>query len=952
MKLTTRIELLLAVVFAISIGATYAIQRYVVYESFASAERDAAAGDLERCGQALRTEGRHLEKVVKDWAFWDDLYEFMANPADDFIRSNLSAAALATAEIDTVHLLDAEGRVVWSQIAGRRPDLPELPSDRWDLKHPLCVSAGARQSISGIMPTSLGPLIVAGGRILTSEVQGPPRGTLVIGRFLDASRLRDLAIQTSVSFQLFPATPELLSPEHRAVLREVRESSVAFLAPDHGDTSRAFTVHPGTDGAPALLLSATMPRTIEAHGQLAVAIGMTTTAAALLFVLLALGRFLRRTVVRPIQEVREHAAAIGGGSDFSRRLAIARADEVGELANEFNDMLERLEVDRVGRRHAEDALAESRQRMEAVWEATGNALFVIDRESFVILDLNPAAAKMIGMERDALVGRNRKDAIHLAEGFCSEIPSDDYPHASSECTLNREDGIDTPVLRAVIPFTVSDRRYVLECLTDISVQKAAEVAARASEDRLRTVIDSSKDAMIAIDRTGSVTIFNPAAEEMFGRGKSEMLGGALTPLMPKEFRARHQEYVHGYFTTGLPSSAIGKTLELPAVRSDGSAFSMELTLSPGRVDGEEFVLAVVRDITSRKAIEQALRDSESLLRATLESAADGILVVDTGGRITHRNTRFLEIWRIPDELVESTDDERILDFVLTQITDPGAFLAKVRDLSDTHDESVDTITFLDGRVFELHSFPLIHDRELAGRVWNSRDITATIRTQEELRCYAEAQAVLLREVNHRVKNNLSAIIAMVHKEEDRARASGVAEFVPLLTDLVARVRGLATVHEMLSASGWRPLVLADLCDRIVRAALQGLPLHKQVNLDIEGDPSTVTSDDAHHLTLAINELATNTVKHALHGRTTGAIHVRVTGEEDQTHLVYRDDGPGYPDAVLDSDSGSAGVGFDLIRGIVTKNLRGTLRFANDKGAVAHISLEARSEASGAQESMQ
>lgn len=136
---------------------------------------------------------------------------------------------------------------------------------------------------------------------------------------------------------------------------------------------------------------------------------------------------------------------------------------------------------------------------------------------------------------------------------------------------------------------------------------------------------------------------------------------------------------------------------------------------------------------------------EELLRGILESTADGILAVNSEGKATHRNRRFAELWRIPKELLETDDDNKLIGFVLEQLIDPEAFVSKVKELYNSSAESFDMLEFKDGRVFERFSCPLINDGEISGRVWSFRDVTEHRRVIEKLRTQgarlAEAQQV-------------------------------------------------------------------------------------------------------------------------------------------------------------------------------------------------------------------
>jgi diguanylate cyclase (GGDEF)-like protein/PAS domain S-box-containing protein len=133
------------------------------------------------------------------------------------------------------------------------------------------------------------------------------------------------------------------------------------------------------------------------------------------------------------------------------------------------------------------------------------------------------------------------------------------------------------------------------------------------------------------------------------------------------------------------------------------------------------------------------RDKDlSLHEATLQSTTDGILVVDGEGKWASVNRNFIEMWRIPDEIVDSREDDAALDFVLGQLEDPAAFIAKVREVYDTPEaKSFDELRFKDGRVLERYSQPQRIDDRVVGRVWSFRDVTEQKRAEARLQHLAD-----------------------------------------------------------------------------------------------------------------------------------------------------------------------------------------------------------------------
>ncbi|MFT5695269.1 MAG: signal transduction histidine kinase [Myxococcota bacterium] len=142
------------------------------------------------------------------------------------------------------------------------------------------------------------------------------------------------------------------------------------------------------------------------------------------------------------------------------------------------------------------------------------------------------------------------------------------------------------------------------------------------------------------------------------------------------------------------------------------------------------IVAVVHIIQSRSvAMAAELERSIALLQATLDSSTEGLLVVSRSGEISSLNGAFASLWQIPQEILARRDDSEALEFAMTQLADPEAFLDKVKELYDRPaDESYDTIDFKDGRVFDRYSRPQYIGDEVVGRVWSFRDATERRRT--------------------------------------------------------------------------------------------------------------------------------------------------------------------------------------------------------------------------------
>ncbi len=213
---------------------------------------------------------------------------------------------------------------------------------------------------------------------------------------------------------------------------------------------------------------------------------------------------------------------------------------------------------------------------------------------------------------------------------------------------------------------------------------------------------------------------------------------------------------------------------------------------------------------------------------------------------------------------------------------------------------------------------------------------------EQTRLDAETKAALLHEVNHRVKNNLAAIIGILYMEKSHAQLrKQKLDYLAVLQDLINRIQGLATVHKMLSAAQWSPLPISSLATQVIESTLQALPPDKRLGFEVSPSPVEVTPKQAHHLAVVINELATNTIKYALRERQAGRMKVAIEQADGLVMLEIRDDGPGYPPEVLSMEYFN--VGCDLVQTIVQKGLGGELALFNDGGAVAQIRFRVNGE---------
>ncbi|MBC5763691.1 PAS-domain containing protein [Ramlibacter albus] len=338
---------------------------------------------------------------------------------------------------------------------------------------------------------------------------------------------------------------------------------------------------------------------------------------------------------------------------------------------------------------------------------------------------------------------------------------------------------------------------------DITPAKRFEQALRESEERQARAIDASRLSLWDLDLGTGRMYLSEHWSEMLGGPREPTVTdvGALIQLVPEE----EQAYLEQCLTAVLKGERDRYAVEHRVRRPDGTLLWIR---SEGRVtqrDGHGRATQVTgtnQDITARKTTEAQLERAAAITRATLESTADGILVMNDDREILLYNRPFLEIWRIPPELEQANAGE-LLRFVTDQMKDPQAFVARVDELfSDAASHGMDVLEFRDGRTVERYLQPIVLSEGSVGRVWTFRDVTLRREAEmqiEQAREAAEAanraKSDFLHNVSHEIRTPLNGVLGMTRlllAEElpDRQRRyveladASAASLLALINDLL------------------------------------------------------------------------------------------------------------------------------------------------------------------------
>ncbi|HKN58759.1 MAG TPA: PAS domain S-box protein [Gemmatimonadaceae bacterium] len=275
--------------------------------------------------------------------------------------------------------------------------------------------------------------------------------------------------------------------------------------------------------------------------------------------------------------------------------------------------------------------------------------------------------------------------------------------------------------------------------------------------------------------------------EITGYTREELLQFKVEELTHPDDVPASLEFIRRIRAGELPEYKMEKRY----VRKDGRVIWVNLTVSLVRsANGSPmYIVAFIEDITPRRQAQAEASRSLSLLRATLESTADGMLVVDLDGKILSFNQKMADMWEIPAEVFACGDDQRAINAALEKLVYPDEFMTKVIELYRNPEEaSYDVLELKDGRTFERYSQPQRIDDVPVGRVWSFRDVTARRRAEEQAHALAREQAARAEAENSQRRATLLAEASRVLSasfDYETTLAALVRLAVPALADYCA-----------------------------------------------------------------------------------------------------------------------------------------------------------------------
>jgi PAS domain S-box-containing protein len=631
---------------------------------------------------------------------------------------------------------------------------------------------------------------------------------------------------------------------------------------------------------------------------------------AVLFLLFTLAAFgvalvLSRFISMPVKRLRDHALSLGRGEANDPAAATGPA-ELRELADAFNSMAEQL-------RSRETSLRDQREWLSVTLTSIGDAVMATDTEGRVIF-LNPTAAVLTGWQIEEAVGQPVQNIFQVineltrqpAEDIVSRVLREGRMVAlANHTTLITRDDRELAIEDSAAPIRDGTGNLIGVVLVfhDVTEKRRMQGSLRESEEQFRALADSIPNLAWRANGDGYITWYNQRWHEYTGTTPAQMEGWGWQSVHDPVELPKVLERWQASIATGEPFE-----MTFPLRGADGIFRPFLTRIIPlkdaaGRVHRW---FGTNTDVSELKRVEEErarllleVQNQAAELDATLSSMVIGLIVYDTAGKAIRLNNTAKKL--LPSELFfNMTVEERL--HVLRWETEngqpfPPEEIPVVRALrGETTNDVVLAGLFPNRTLWILASAAPIRTAEgkMIGAVATFIDITASRQAEERIKATLAEKEVLLKEIHHRVKNNLQVISSLVALQADGLQDGAMRA---VLQDVTHRVRSMAIVHEKLYQSA--DLARVDFAE-YARSLLNYLwhaygTEASGIRLALDLEPVTLSVDAAVPCGLILNELLSNTLKHAFSGRDNGEVAVSLReSTQEKVRLCVRDNGMGLP----------------------------------------------------------
>lgn len=399
MKLREKTLILIGITVACSIIVMYMASTVILMGGFQTLEEQNTLQDVQLATNALSNEISDLNNTVNDWAVWDDTYSFMKNHNSEYIHSNLVNSTFEGLKLNLILYIDNSGNIVY----GKEFDLQtkeEKPISKsmrgYISKNSILLNS--QGGVKGVVMLPEGPMIIVSHPILTSNGNGPSKGTLIMGRYLNSIEIQHMSDEIQSSLTLSSYNDSNGATDFQNARQYMSQTSPFYVKPINSSYIAGYALINDINGNPAFILKTQKSRGFykEYKNTLSYFIFSLLIMGCVLVVTILI--YLDRSILARLSRFSRDITNIGKKGDLSVRIPIEGEDELSSLAVSINGMLSRIET-------SQDQLKKSELEFRSLVELANSSIILADSSGKIIL-WNKSAQRMFGYSEDEILGKS------------------------------------------------------------------------------------------------------------------------------------------------------------------------------------------------------------------------------------------------------------------------------------------------------------------------------------------------------------------------------------------------------------------------------------------------------------------------------------------------------------------------------------------------------------------
>ncbi len=590
-----------------------------------------------------------------------------------------------------------------------------------------------------------------------------------------------------------------------------------------------------------------------------------------------------------------------------------------------------VHIDINKRKRAEETLRNSELEKQIILDSLVEHVIYQDTDMKIIW-ANQAACKSAGLTREELIGRYCYTIWAQRKTPCPDCPvvKSMKSHKAEDIEKSTQDGRMWFIRGYPVFNEKGEITGGIELTLDTTEKKKTEDALRESEERYRAVVEHSHNGVLIVGENYKFIYVNDTLCRMLGREREEIIGHDFREFLDKKSKFLVKDrYIRRQRGEKIPSR-----YEFVIVRKDGEKRHVEISSTIVKDSRNRIkTIAQILDITDRKRAEESLRESEAKYRSLIENSNDAIYLL-YNRKFEIINKKFEELLSVTAEDVQKPD----FDFMeLVKPEDRSLIKDRMEKVSKGEQVSLRyqfTVVRPDGRELILEtSVSYIPYKQGTATHGILRDMTERIHTENQLKDSLKEKEVLLKEIHHRVKNNLNVITSLLNLQSRKIKTKKQA--MDAFKESKDRIYAMAMVHEKLYQSGvYSKINMKDYTEKLILNLQTIYPSEAYIICVPKIDTIDIDINRAIPCGLLLNELITNALKHAFKGRSKGKLIVEFHQlKKGKYKIKVKDNGVG-----LYNDGGAKkeeSLGLHLID-ILTKQLDGKLSIKTKKGTEFRI----------------